>query len=394
MLTALTLAFVLAFSACLRFVQVHDYVENVDGAISTDIPPTKLIAEDQHLISHVYKQLGDVVRRGEPLVQLDGRRQRIELVKLEQAQESKTQELKYNSERLRAIEEKLEINANIAASKARLERLEREQVRMTIAMDAKRREAATQIEAISERIIERAMPALDSPALSEIEKARILSNAHADLRQMHQVSVEFQSNLQRGERDALESRIEIAELSNDRADLQLAKADAERAIASLSAELDSIRQERAQIEDALTRLLIRAPASGEIVRVSQNVLSANLIERNEELFLIRNTGSDLEAELVLTDEQYRDARVGQKVNLELHAWNHYKYGAIEGEIIELSSSKIQPQVFQSENPAFIARVRIRPGQHRELQAGYELKARIVLGRVTLFDYLLKKIRIQ
>lgn len=393
-LVGLTLAFVLIAGLCLQFVQVHDYVDDVDGAISTDKPPTKLISEDQYLIAAVRRRLGDTVSRGDVLLELDGRKQAVELAKLQQSIEAKSLEAKYNGERLLAIDEKLAINARIVTSKLRLADLDRSQIRATIEMDAKRKSAAGRIEAMSQRIIERALPALDSPALSEIEKVRLLANAHADLKQMQQVNSEFQANLQKKERDSLLTEIDVAQLNKERADLELSRVDVAREIAEIQGQIASMRQEQEEIAGALTRLVVRAPVAGTIVRVSQNILNANLVERGEELFLIRDSGSALEAELILTDEQYKDARVGQKVNLELHAWNHYKHGAIEGEIVELSAGKIQPQVFQAKSPAFVARVHIRPGRHPQLQVGYELQARIVLGRISLFDYLLKKIKVE
>lgn len=391
---ATVVVFIVAAALVLRLVSIHDYVEDVNGAIITDIRPTRLMSEDQYLIAKVYRQLGQDVRRGEPLVQLDGSRQRVALVKLEQSLQARRSELEYNRKRLDGIDRKLALNTQIILRKKRLASIEASHTRMAVALDAKRKKAARELRVLSEEIIDRIIPALDTQALSEIEKARVLSTANSDLRQMYQFAAEVQANQRKSERDSMLLQIEVAELEAEQVNLELARADISRALAALQGEIESLEQERAQITDQLTRLLVRSPVDGSIVRVSPNLLDSNLVERNEELFLIQPQGSRLEAELVLTDEQFRDARVGQDVNLELYAWNHYKHGTIRGEIVSISSSKIMPQVFQAKAPHFIAKVRISPGQDLQLRPGYNLKARILLGKISLFDYILKKIRVQ
>lgn len=378
----------------LNLVKIHDYVEDVEGAITTDVPPVKLISEDQFLIRRVHRNLGDRVRAGDPLISFNGERQKIELVRIEQSISSKSAEIDYGRKRLAAIEQKIGVNAQIVSSKLRVNEIETDRTALDIQLDSRRRSAEQQISGISERIIEKIIPALDSPVFSDLEKARILSEAHADLREMHRIRSESTSNLRDIERRRLETLIEVAELRKEIADLELGRADALREIAALQFEVDSLRQEAAEKKESLGRLVVRAPHDGVVTSVSRNVRDANLVERNEEMFVIRRAGSKLEAELALTDEQYKDARVGQRVNLKLHAWNHYKYGPIEGEIVAISAGKIMPQMYRTQNPTFIARVRILPGQGAELQPGYGFDARIILARVSLLDYLLKKVKFE
>jgi membrane fusion protein len=394
LLLATVAAFVIVAAVVLRVFSVHDYIDNIDGAITTDVPPVKIISEDQYRISRVFKHLGERVRRGDPLIQLDGAQQRITLLKLEKTLEAKRSELQYSRDRLAGTEQKIELNARITERKLRLASLDAGQTKMTIELDARRQKAAREIQALSEKILARTIPALDTPALSDIEKARVLSTAHADLRQMHQVASEVRANQNRVERERLLTQIEVTQLQDQWADLQLARADIQRTIDELTTEVATLEQERMEIRNALSRLLIRSPADGSVIRISPNILNANLVERNEELFLIHGDGSKLEAELLLTDEQFKDARVGQRVNLELHAWNHYKHGVIRGRIVSISGSKVMPKVLPAKTASFAAVVRIDPGQRLSLRPGYDLKARIILGEVSLLDYMLKKIRFQ
>ncbi|MEH6416272.1 HlyD family efflux transporter periplasmic adaptor subunit [Pseudomonas sp. CGJS7] len=394
LIVAITLAFVLAISLPLRLIAIHDYVDDVEGAIMTDEPPVKLISEDQYLISRAYRQLGERVERGELLVQLDGAKQRVGLSKLEQSLESKQLQLKYDEQSLLTIQNKLAINRRIVDGKIRLARIEDEEIRLAVELDAKGKKAAGEIERLSERILAKTIPALDSPAISQIEKAKILSTAHSDLRQMHQVTAEAQANIHKREREGLRTEIEVAELQKERSDLELSHTDAERGIAALRAEIGTLVKEREQINDALTRLEIRSPTRGTVIRVSPNLQNANLVEKAEELYLIQHEGSKLEAELVLTDEQYKDVKPGQKVNLELYAWNHYKHGAVRGTIFFVSKSKVMPQMYPSKSPIFVARARIDPGQSLTIQPGYSFKARVMLEKISLFEFILKKIRFE
>jgi multidrug resistance efflux pump len=394
LLTAIVLAFVVAAAVALRLVPIHDYVEDVNGAIITDVRPTRLLSEDQYLIAKVYKRLGDSVRRGDALVQLDGAKQRVEMVKLEQSMDAKRSELAYNREKQESIDLKLGLNSQVIEKKRRLASMDARNTKMIVALDAKRTGVARELRLLSEDIVHRIVPALDSPAISKIEKAKVLSDANSNLQRMYEFAAETQSNQHKAERDQLLLQVEVAELEVEQANLRLTKAEVSRSINVLQGEIESIMQEHAELDDALDRLLIRAPIDGQIIRVSPSLLDSNLVEQNDELFLIQPAGASLEAELALTDEQFKDARVGQEVNLELYAWNHYKYGSIRGEITSISSSKIMPQIYQSKSPQFIANVRILPEQNLQLQAGYDLEATIILGKISLFDFILKKIQVK
>lgn len=387
-------AFLVGTAVLMNVVPVHDYVDDVRGAITTDIPPAKLIAEDQFLIKQVYRRVGDPVKAGEPLIRFNGERQSVEVARIDQSLLSKAAEVEYGRQRLHAIEQKVAVNGQIVEGKLRVTEIEADRIQLSIELDARRKKAEKEISAISERILDKAIPALDSPVFSDLEKARILSDAHADLRDMHRITSESRANLHDIERRRLLTRIEVGELRKESADLELDRADALREITALEAELAALRQERKEKQTSLTRLVVRAPFDGVVTRVSQNVRDANLVPRGEELFVVQRKGAEIEAELALTDEQFKDARVGQKVNLELHAWNHYKYGAVEGRIHSISASKIVPQMYRTQEPMFIARVRIVPGQSADLQPGYDFDARILLGKISLFDYMLKKVRIE
>ena len=394
LLTAIVLAFVVVAGLALRMVPIHDYVENVDGAIITNVRPTRLLSEDQYLIARVYKHLGDDVRRGEPLVQLDGARQRVEMVKLDQSIADKRSELAYSREEQKSIDHKLDLNSQVIEKKRRLASMDAKDTAMIVALDAKREGVARELRTLSEDIAHRLIPALDSPAISKIEKAKVLADANSNLQRMYEFAAEAQSNRTKAERDHLRVQVEIAEQEVEQANLRLTKVDLARAIGVLEGEIRSIEQERDQLKDALGRLSIRAPVSGKVIRVSPSLLDSNLVEKNEELFLIQPSGASLEAELALTDEQFKDARVGQDVNLELYAWNHYKYGSVRGRIASISSSKIMPQIYPSKSPQFVASVRILPQQNLQLKPGYNLQATIILGKISLLEFILKKIRVE
>jgi multidrug efflux pump subunit AcrA (membrane-fusion protein) len=228
---------------------------------------------------------------------------------------------------------------------------------------------------------------------SNLDRMKILSNAHAELRQMQDLSTQMQNNAYLPEETARKAVIELSTLRKENADMRLARANAERAAFAIQSTVTRLGIKRDKLKADLARAYVLAPIDGYIVNVSPDVRDANVVKDNAEMFAIHDQASPLEAELVLTDEQFKDTRVGQRVNMELYAWNHYKHGVIPGEIVAITRSKVIPTIAESKTAAFVAKVRIAKADIRNIKMGFDLKARIILGNISLFDYLLKKLNL-
>jgi hypothetical protein len=75
---------------------------------------------------------------------------------------------------------------------------------------------------------------------------------------------------------------------------------------------------------------------------------------------------------------------GQDINLKLDAYNYYRYGAVKGKITYVSPSDV--------NQTFYCLARIDSyNPNIDLKAGYKLKGEIIVEKMVLYQYIMKKL---
>lgn len=387
------LLFLLALVLIMHLVPVTDYLDGVSGRISSATPPVKILSDGQHRIGKVHVQLDQRVKKGDVLIEFAREALDAELRATDAEIAGHDRELGFHQTEIATIGEKIELNERIIADKDRLKKIVDEKNALVMQLDSERQATTEKIRALSDKLLNRILPRIDDPMFSSLDRMKILSNAHAELRQMQDLSTQMQNNTYLPEETRRRAAIEASTLRKENADLRLARADAERAVHAIENTVARLKIKRTRLSSDLERTTVVAPADGYIVDISPAIRQANLVKDNEEMFAIHDQASPLEAELVLTDEQFRDTRVGQRVNMELYAWNHYKHGIIPGEIVAISRTKVIPVMAASKSAVFVAKVRIPERSASDIKMGFDLKARVVLGDITLFAYLLKKLNL-
>lgn len=386
-------AFLLALALIMHLVPVTDYLDGVSGRISSATPPVKILSDGQHRIDKVHVQLDQQVKKGDVLIEFAREALDADLRATDAEIAGHSRELGFHQTEITTIGEKIALNEHIIADKERLKNIVDEKNQLVMKLDDERKATTDKIRALTDKLLNRILPRIDDPMFSSLDRMKILSNAHAELRQMQDLTTQMQNNTYLPEETRRKAAIEASTLRKENADLRLARADAERAAYAIENTVARLHIKRARLASDLARTSVLAPADGYIVDISPAIRQANLVKDNEEMFAIHNQAAPLEAELVLSDEQFRDARVGQRVNMELYAWNHYKHGIIPGEIVAISRTKVMPVMASSKSPAFVATVRIPSRSMADIKMGFDLKARVVLGDITLFAYLLKKLNL-
>ena len=393
MMIVVIVGFFLIFALLLHFVPVTDFLDGVNGRISSSAPPVKLVSDGQYRIHKVHVRLDQFVRKGDLLLEFATEAASAELQGTETEISGNARELTYHHSEIATITEKIKLNEQIIVEKASLKKIMDLKNALVIQMDGERKVATEKIRTLSSKLLNQILPRIDDPMFSSLDRMKILSNAHAELRQMQDVANQMQNNSYLPEETQRKAAIEASLLRKENADLRLARANAERAVQGIAGSVAQLEIKAAALRADLARARIVAPLEGYVVNVSPSVQHANVVKANEELFAIHDQRSALEAELVLTDEQFKDARVGQHVNMELYAWNHYKHGVVPGEIVAISRSKVLPTIAESKIPTFVATVKIPPASAPNLKMGFDLKAKIILGNISLFEYVLKKLNL-
>jgi hypothetical protein len=74
----------------------------------------------------------------------------------------------------------------------------------------------------------------------------------------------------------------------------------------------------------------------------------------------------------------------QQINLKLDAYNYYRYGAINGNITYVSPSDVDKTFY------CLANIR-KYNPNINLKAGYQLKGEVIIERMQLYQYIIKKL---
>jgi membrane fusion protein, peptide pheromone/bacteriocin exporter len=155
---------------------------------------------------------------------------------------------------------------------------------------------------------------------------------------------------------------------------------------SLQAELDGCMEQ-------LKNRIVLAPINGEIIR-SPEIQEGAIIATNQQLAEISPAG-DLIATCFIKPDNIGLIRTGQKVRIQVDAFNYNEWGLLDASIIDISDDII----VEDGGDAYF-RIKCKPektflslknGFEAEIRKGMSLNARIIVNRRSLFNLLFDKV---
>jgi HlyD family secretion protein len=153
---------------------------------------------------------------------------------------------------------------------------------------------------------------------------------------------------------------------------------------------------QAELEGCLEQLrnrIVLAPVSGEIIRSSE-IQEGAIIGSNQQVAEISPSG-EMVATCFIKPDKIGLINAGQKVRIQVDAFNYSEWGMLDASIIDISDDII---VENGENAYF--RIKCKPentflslknGVNAEMKKGMSLNARIVVNRRSLFNLLFDKV---
>jgi len=183
------------------------------------------------------------------------------------------------------------------------------------------------------------------------------------------------------------------------AEAALAESDAQaqklwsEELAKASSELVEVMEPLKKHTDRVERLIVRAPTRGRVQQVVQRS-PGEVVRPGETLARIVPIDDALVAEVYVKPEDIAAAKVGDKAELKVTAYDFSKYGKIKGEVTDIS-----PTTFENDDKRSYYKVLIRfdPGRSDRfasewrLQPGMTVDAEIISGSKSLLQYLLKPV---
>lgn len=364
----------------------------------------------QHLeggiISEIHVHEGDQVSAGDPLFTMDDTRARASLntrtkqwvnllarkARLE-AQRDSADEVTFGAElvevaRANGLDHVLEEQRD--EFRARLVRFESEVVILNqrvaagdeaiVGFEAQKKALEEQLAVVSDET-ERKEKLLDQGLTNRSEYTALL-RSQADL--IGQIGA-ITSQMEQTRTRTAEAREQLVRQESQRVEQSLTELN------DVSASIGEIEEQLSAAEDVLTRVVVRAPSDGLIIRINQNT-PGNVVGPGEELARLLPTSNELIVEAQLSPADVDIVRPGQQAELRFVALNMRTTPQVPGSVTYVSPDRlVDPKNGQ---PYFIARLRITDDLPTEVDRGQiypgmPVEAMISTGDRTFFEYLLR-----
>lgn len=386
---------VVAVCAFIGWSSVTPVYEVVNG--NGQIRPAGLMQKVEHLeggiVAKVHVEEGDLVEKGEPLVQLDPTAIEAELEK----NRSEQAYLRQQISRARAFS--LEDPSSVA------------QLDPTFAAELAFQLAQIEVFRSDRMVLEAELVGLDA----EIEKLEgelaILRDRRRRFEQLRERDLLNQNEMENLERDAIRLAGEIRRIGGER---EVRQASIKRSHAQEAEMLASLRrdnarnvdelQERlvvatqtiAQLSDRLDRLVIAAPSTGVVQALSvQN--AGQVIIQGDAVAEIVPEGSSVFAEVEVSADTINGVAPGRDASLKILTHDFTRFGAINATVDRVSPTSVTlpdgSQVFRVRLTFDDGALSDASGNARRITPGMTVSAGIRTDKRTVLNFLLKPIRV-
>jgi multidrug resistance efflux pump len=138
------------------------------------------------------------------------------------------------------------------------------------------------------------------------------------------------------------------------------------------------------IGDELKKLIIISPIHGTISNLFNARQNVEIANKNDLLTIIAPKKENFYAKVILDEKDLTYIKNGQEINLKLDAYNYYRFGAIKGNITYVSPSDVDKTFY------CLADIK-KYNPNIQLKAGYKLKGEVIIEKMKLFQYIIKKL---
>lgn len=190
--------------------------------------------------------------------------------------------------------------------------------------------------------------------------------------------------LAKSEEDKVQEKLRIVEGGLEQSILDQAKAEIRASYAIVM----TLETEKKIILSEIERSVIRAPESG-VVTLIQKRRTGERVEAGEDLLHLA-IGENNRVEIFVQQNQYHRLKVGQKVVMKSKTFDSFRFGYIEGEVVQLALEpekrnveENKGEIYQEPLYRLYAHVKSTP---QKLTLGSSVEVRIIIHRVPLWRY--------
>ena len=155
-------------------------------------------------------------------------------------------------------------------------------------------------------------------------------------------------------------------------------------IVELQTQIKDGKSNLTYITDELGKLLVLSPIEGTVSNLYNARQNLQIINKGDILTIIAPKKEAFYAKVILAEKDLTYIKKGQEINLKLDAYNYYRFGAIKRIITYVSPSDVD-QTFYC-----LANIK-KYNPNINLKAGYKLKGEVIIEKMKLNQYIIKKL---
>src|SRR5258708_3700481 len=137
------------------------------------------------------------------------------------------------------------------------------------------------------------------------------------------------------------------------------------------------------LEGEIRKTYIIAGLDGEVMNLYNLKYAQNFVNKGDLLLTLVPRKDKYYAKVVIPQRDIRYVKVGQAAHLKVDAFNFFEKGILEGEVSYVPDRKPKED--------FFVRIDVSPSPKIPLKAGYSLKGEIIVERLKIYRFILKKL---
>ncbi len=157
----------------------------------------------------------------------------------------------------------------------------------------------------------------------------------------------------------------------------------EREKSTAAKELRLATENLTYLEGEIRKQYMMADFDGEVMNLYNQKYAQNFVNKGDLLLTLVPRKDKYYAKVVIPQRDIRYIKVGQAAHLKVDAFNFFEKGIVQGEVSYVPDRKPKEE--------FFVMIDISPTIKFQLKAGYSLKGEIIVERLKIYQFILKKL---
>lgn len=364
--------------------RLNDTVSFKDGQIYSDTPQIKINTPNDVKVLKVVVKEGQQVRKGDTLFVLDNKKTQSDYNVLSTDLASKENKVKIikklianTTERKNALKRLLSIQAGIYKTDRSKAAAEIEALNNKLSLSSQQTNILTDKYKTDSLLY--AKGAISRYEMTDTKNRNLdIKKVQVDNKSVYNVKnfdyLNLYNNYKRSRNDLERSIIDV---DNELQGYQ-------RDLVELETEIQDGKYTMTYMSDELKKLVVVSPVDGTISNLYNSRQNLEILAKGDLLGIIAPKKENFYAKVTLNEKDLAYVKNGQEINLKLDAYNYYRFGAIKGKITYVSPSDV-------DRTFYCLAVIKKYNPNITLKAGYKLKGEVIIERMQLYQYIIKKL---